>query len=105
MYCVVSIYLPLNEATGEEIIVRTVYQIILADYRTNAEQYDNATTRLLDLALQWRANGLDLVADCLTQAAIHVSGGNTIASWRTLNTALDRTRILALSRLGRAPKR
>lgn len=97
--------LPLNEATAEEVICRTVYQIILADYRVNPDSYDNPTTRLLDLALVWRGSGLDMIADSLMSAAIHVSGGSTIASWRTLNIALDKSRQLALSRLGRGRRR
>jgi len=98
-------HLPLNEATAEEVICRTTYQIILADYRTNPDCYDQPTTRLLDLALQWRANGLDLIADSLQSAAIHVSCGNTIASWRTLNSAIDRSRQIALTRLGQGRRR
>lgn len=97
--------LPLSEATADEIICRTTYQIILSDYRINPNCYDQPTTRLLDLALQWRETGLFLIADSLQDAAIHVSNGNTIASWKTLNTALDRSRLLALSRLGRAARR
>lgn len=97
--------LPLTEATADEIVCRTVYQIILADYRTNPDCYDQPTTRLLDLALQWRETGLFVIADGLQSAAIHVSCGNTIASWRTLNTAIDKTRQIALTRLGRAARR
>lgn len=98
-------HLPLSEATADEIICRTTYQIILADYRTNPDCYDQPTTRLLDLALQWRELGLLVIADSLQAAAIHVSGGNTIASWRTLNSAIDKTRQLALARLGRSARR
>jgi len=97
--------LALTEATADEIICRTVYQIILADYKTNPLCYDNATTRLLDLALQYRAAGIDLVADTLIEAAIHCSGGNTIASWRTLHSGMSLSRTIALSRLGRSRKR
>lgn len=98
-------HLPLTECTGTEIVVRTVYQIIKSDYRQNPEQYDNPTTRLLDLALQWRALGLDLIADTLQDAAEHVSARHTIASWKSLRTAMDVTRIMTLSSLGRARKR
>ncbi len=80
------ISLPLTEALPGEIVARTVYQIILADYRCNPDCYDNATTRLLDLALQWRSLGLELIADSLQEAALHCADGNTIASWRTLYT-------------------
>ena len=96
--------LPLAECTGEEIITRTVYQIVLLDYRDNAEQYDRAATRLLDLALCWRGAGLHLIADVLVDAAHHVAGGGTIASWRTLHSALhigSTTRVAYLRRRGR----
>lgn len=97
--------LPLTEATGEEIVCRTTYQIILIDYRTNPNCYDNPATRLLDLSLQYHASGIHLIADSLQDAAIHCSCGNTIASWRTLHTVLDKTRQLALARLGRSRRR
>lgn len=98
-------HLPLTECTADEIIARTVYQIVLADYRSDPLCYDNPTTRLLDLALQWRSNGMDVIADALQSVAIHCSGGNTIASWRTLHSGLSLQRSYALSRLGRGPKR
>jgi len=100
-----SAHLPLSEATGVEIIVRTTYQIILSDYRLNAEQYNHPATRLFDLALQWRAIGLDLIADSLQDAATFVAGGHTIASWKTLHIAVDSQRLLALSRAGRSRRR
>lgn len=97
--------LPLSEATGLEIIVRTTYQIVLADYKTNPEQYNFPATRLFDLALQWRVAGLHLVADSLMDAAAHVSKGLTIASWKSLHLAIDSQRLLALSHLGRNRRR
>jgi hypothetical protein len=98
-------HLPLTEATGQEILTRTVYQLILADYRQNPEQYDHAATRLFDLALTWRAAGLELIADTLQDAARHVASGQTIASWRTLHTSLSRLDHLAVMRLDRKPRR
>lgn len=100
-----SAHLPLTECTGSEIVVRTVYQIIKADYRDNPEQYDHAATRLFDLALQWRALGLDLIADTLQDAAMAVAARHTIASWKSLRLAVNVTRIIALSTLGRGRKR
>lgn len=98
-------HLPLTEATGLEIIVRTTYQIVLSDYKQNPEQYDRPATRLFDLALTWRTAGLHLIADSLHDAALHVAGGHTIASWKTLHLAVDSQRLLALSRLGRSTRR
>lgn len=98
-------HLPLTECTGLEIIVRTVYQIILSDYRTNPEQYERPATRLFDLALQWRQAGLHLIADTLQDAASHVASEHTIASWKTLHLAVDSQRLLAISRLGRGRRR
>ena len=97
--------LPLVESTGTEICIRTVYQIILADYKLNPEQYDHAAQRLYELAYQWRLAGLQLIADYLTNAAEHITSGHTIASWKTLHTSIAITRVVALARLGRGPKR
>ena len=97
--------LPLSEATADEIIVRTTYQIIRLDYRDNPEQYNFPATRLFDLALTWRIDGLHLIADCLMSCATHVADGHTIASWKSLHLAIDTQRMLALSRLGHSRKR
>lgn len=98
-------HLPLTEATADEIIARTVYQIVLQDYRDNAACYDRPTDRLLDLSLQWRALGLDVIAEALQSVAIHTAGGNTIASWRSLHSGLSLQRTQSLSRLGRRARR
>lgn len=97
--------LPLTEATGHEIVIRTVYQIILADYKLNPEQYDHPATRLFDLALQWRKAGLDLISDTLQEAACHVANDHTIASWRSIALSVSVTRVIALASLGRRAKR
>jgi hypothetical protein len=97
--------LPLAEATGLEVVVRTTYQIIRWDYDLNPEQYDRPATRLFELAYQWRNSGLYIIADCLQDAAHAVSQGTTIASWRSLHLAVDSARLLALSRLGTKPRR
>jgi len=101
----VTPHLPLTEATADEIIARTVYQIVLADYRSDPLCYDNPTTRLLDLALQWRSLGLDVIADALQSVAFHTAGGNTIASWRTLHSGLALQRHQALRQVGRNRRR
>lgn len=97
--------LPLTEATATEIIARTVYQIVLSDYRANPLCYDSPTTRLFDLALQWRASGLDVIADALQSVALHTAGGNTIASWRTLHSGLTLQRVSSLQQVGRGRRR
>jgi hypothetical protein len=97
-----SPHLPLTEATADEIIARTVYQIVLADYRTNPLCYDRPVDRLLDLALGWRETGLELIADGIQSCAFHVAGGNTIASWRTIHSGLTLQRMTALRRAGRS---
>lgn len=98
-------HLPLTEATADEIIARTTYQIVLADYKLNADCYDNATTRLLDLALQWRADGLLVIADALAEAALFCASGHTIASWRQLHTGLTLARVQNLARAGQTRRR
>lgn len=98
-------HLPLTEATADEIIARTVYQIVLEDYRTNPLCYDQPTTRLLDLALTWRSDGLDVIADALQSIAFHTAGGNTIASWRTLHSGATAARVAALRQAGRSRRR
>jgi hypothetical protein len=97
--------IPLTEATGHEIVIRTVYQLILADYKLNPEQYDYPATRLFDLSLQWRNAGTDLISDTLQAAACHVANQNTIASWKSLELSVDVTRVVALSMLGRRARR
>lgn len=97
--------LPLTEATAAEIIARTVYQIVLADYRSNPLCYDRPTDRLLDLALSWRSLGLDVIADSLQSVAMHCAAGNTIASWRTLHSGLTLQRVSSLRQLGRSRRR
>ena len=93
--------LPLTEATADEIVARTAYQIILADYRANPDCYDNPTTRLLDLALTWRSDGLHLIADAIADAGLFCASGSTIASWRMVRSGLSLKRIQALARAGR----
>lgn len=96
---------PLTEATAEEIIARTTYRLIMADYSLNPHCYDNPTTRLLDLALDWRSSGMDVIADSFTDAAIFIGSGNTIAAWRQHRSGQALRRELALARLGRARRR
>ena len=97
--------LPLSEAQPEEILARTAYRLIMADYRTDPHCYDNPVTRLLDLAIDWRSSGLDVIADAFTDAAIFVGAGNTIAAWKSHRSGNALRRELALSRVGRARRR
>lgn len=98
-------HLPLTEATPHEVVIRTVYQIIRSDYRQNPEQYNHPATRLFDLALQWRAIGLDLIADSLQSCALHVANQSTIANWKSIQLAVGNTRVDALRDLGRSRRR
>jgi hypothetical protein len=77
----------------------------MADYRANPHCYDNPTTRLLDLALDWRSSGFELIADQFSDAAIFVSSGSTIAQWRGQRSGQALRRELALARLGRSRRR
>lgn len=97
--------LPLTEATGTEIVVRTVYQIIVRDYKQNPEQYDHPAQRLFDLSYQWRQAGLDLIADSLMSASLAVANQSTIASWKSLALAAGDGRVTQLQALGRNRRR
>ena len=97
--------LPLTDAFPDEIIARSTYRLIMADYSTNPHCYDNPVTRLLDLAIDWRSSGFEMIADAFSDAAIFVGAGNTIAAWRSHRSGNALRRELALSRLGRARRR
>lgn len=89
--------LPLAEASSDEILARTVYQIIREDYRLNPDCYDNPATRLFDLAFQWRQTGLTLIAEQIELAAIWCAQGSTVRQWLTsrISPATGRSTILA----------
>jgi hypothetical protein len=97
--------LPLTEASADEIVSRTVAQIVLRDYKLNPHCYDTPATRLYDLSFQWREAGLFLIAEQLMNVANHVASGGTVASWRTLHTGLALARHQALRRLGQSRRR
>jgi hypothetical protein len=97
--------IPLADASGQEIVARTVYQLILIDYRTNPEQYDRAPSRLFDLALQWRQAGLHLVADELSSVAVWCAQGGTVATWLRTRILVSTGRATILARAGRTRRR
>lgn len=74
---------PLAEASSEEIIARVTYQIILADYRADPEAYDDPTSRVFALALEYQHAHVGVIAAQLDLVAIWCAHGGTIASWLT----------------------
>jgi hypothetical protein len=97
--------LPLTEVSGEEVLARTVYQIILLDYARNQEQYENPATRLFDLALQWSNLGLKLIADELQLVAIWCAQGSTVRQWLSTRTLITTGRATRLAHTGRSRRR
>lgn len=97
--------LPLAEASSDEILARTAYQIILADYRTNPDCYDNPATRLFDLAFQWRQSGLYLIAQDIELAAIWCAQGSTVREWLTSRITPQSGRATILAQTGRGRRR
>lgn len=97
--------IPLSECSGQEILARVAYRIILADYHINPEQYDNAASRLFWLALVWKQAGLELLGATLHDAASQVASGSTIASWKAASLSYGRVSHLAVARLDRSRRR
>lgn len=100
-----SNHLPLTEVGGSEVIARTVYQIILMDYRENPQCYDNPTTRLLDLSLQWKTNGIFIIAEELGLVAIWCGQGSTVRAWLSSRCSMDAGRTTRLARAGSTRRR
>jgi hypothetical protein len=73
--------LPLAEVSGDEILARVVYQIILFDYREHPDSYDIPVVRVLELADQFHAANMSIIAADLRLAAIWCGNGGTIATW------------------------
>lgn len=73
--------LPLTEVSGDEALARVTYQIIIGDYHSHPDLYDDPTSRLLTLAHDWNQSGIKLVADDIRLAAIWVGNGGTVATW------------------------
>lgn len=97
--------LPLTEVSGDEVIARVAYQIILADYRENPLSYDDPVPALLDLAVKWDADDLSYLHEQLTLAALWVANGGTIATWLRARCFAHTSRASKLIRVGRGPRR
>lgn len=73
--------IPLAGASGDEILSRVTYQIILGDYELDPTRYDDPAQRLLELALEWHQSGLHTIAAQLDLCGIWCAHGGTIATW------------------------
>lgn len=82
-------HLPLNEETQDGILARVTYRIVMADYAAHQDRYDAPTDRILELADEWRTQGIPQLAHSLTDLAIWTSQGATIATWRIYHTSLQ----------------
>lgn len=97
--------LPLTEVSGEEIIARVTYQIIMADYRQTPDSYDTPSERILILADQWFAFGANDLAFYLRLAGVWCSTGATLASWLQKSIFLTSGRASKLMHATRRPRR
>ena len=97
--------IPLAEASGEEILVRVTYQIILADYRKTPDSYDTPSERILILADEWFAFGATDLAFYLRMAGIWCASGDTLAAWLQKGIYLTSGRASKLMRAGRSRRR
>lgn len=93
--------LPLTEVSGEEIIARVAYQIILADYRQTPDLYDTPADRLFVLADEWFALDAISLATDLRLAGIWCAQGGAIASWLRSRVVITQGRASKLMRAGR----
>jgi len=93
--------LPLTEVGGDEILARVTYQIILSDYRSNPENYDIPSLRLLELAHEFHLEELDLIATDIRLAAIWCANGGTVATWLRARIIITTGRASRLRLAGR----
>jgi len=97
--------LPLTDVSGEEVIIRVTYQIILADYRQTPDSYDSPAERILILADDWFAFGAIDIAFHLRLAGVWCSTGATLASWLQRGVITTSGRASKLMRAGRSRRR
>lgn len=97
--------LPLTEVSGDEILARVCYQLILADYRLTPDAYDTPAERILILADQWYAIGATDIATDLRLAGIWCAHGATLASWLSSRIVITSGRVSKLMRAGRSRRR
>lgn len=94
--------IPLAEASGDEILARVTYQLILLDYHNNPDAYDHPETRLFELAYQWRILDVAPISEQLELAAIWCAHGSRIADWLKARLSYTSGRATILARLGRS---
>jgi hypothetical protein len=97
--------LPLTEVSGEEILARVVYQIILADYHIAPENYDVPVLRLLELAHEYHQHDMDIIAADIRLVAIWCGNGGTVATWLRARIVITTGRASRLAQAGRARRR
>lgn len=97
--------LPLTEVSGDEVLARVTYQIILADYRQTPDSYDTPAERIFILADEWFAFGATDLAQDLRLAGIWCAHGSTLASWLASRVLISTGRASKLLRAGRGPRR
>lgn len=93
--------LPLTEVSGDEILARVTFQIILHDYHLSPDKYDDPTGRLLELACEWDDDLLSWIHEQLTLCAIWVGNGGTVATWLRARIVITTGRATKLARIGR----
>lgn len=98
-------FLPLTEVGGDEILARVTYQIILADYAINAEQYDRPADRLYELSLQWRISDILPIAEQLLSVAHYCAKGGKAREWLSTRIVIQTGRPSRLTRLSRKQSR
>jgi hypothetical protein len=97
--------LPLTEVSGDEVLARVTYQIILADYRLTPDLYETPAERILQLADEWFKFGATDLAQDLRLAGIWCAHGSTLASWLQSRVLIASPRISTLMRAGRSRRR
>lgn len=97
--------LPLTEVSGDEVLARVTYQIILADYRQTPDSYDSPSERIFLLADEWHVFGATDLAQDLRLAGIWCAHGATLASWLQSRVLIHTGRVSRLMRAGRTPRR
>jgi len=93
--------LPLTEVSGDEILARVVYQLILADYRLTPDLYDFPAERIFVLADEWHALGATDIATDLRLAGIWCAQGGAVAQWLRTRIVITTGRASKLMRAGR----
>lgn len=97
--------LPLTEVSGDEVLARVVYQLIVHYYHEYPDSFDNPTEALLNLAHSWYTSDITLIAEQLQLVALWVANGGTVATWLRARIFTTTGRATILARPGRARRR